>query len=789
MIKSWIKNIAIIILLFFAINAKAQTNPPFTNPFTNPYGTSNNGTNKVEDKTKKAITDKESKDAKEKLKENNGDVNADGVSSQENKDAEEQNKNPDGEGANVDVKQTAKGGIGKIEVFVKSDIYGVDFFKNSNFTFNDKQSSTPPSSYRLGPGDEIIINIWGPSENQSSNVIGKDGCIYPKYIGKINVQGLRFENAKQLIASKYRQVTAAGSNIDIQLGKSRTLKITMMGEVNKPGTYSISSFNTAFNAISLAGGVTDLANLREIQIRRNNMVVNTIDLYEYLRTGGDLDDTYLEDGDLINIGIYDKKVKAEGSFKRPMYYLLKNDEDLTNLLKLAGGPTFDARFSSIQVQTIINETPKLISINLKDLDTRNLTMVLKDGDVVIVKKINTTLSNTIKVSGSVNYPDMYQIENSEKLLDVIAKAGGLVSDAFTTTAFVYRGDNDLKTSSIKINLANIDKNNPLQNIELFAGDEIMIISKQSFLSKYNVEIMGEVRKPSKLPLMSNLTLKDVLIMSGGLTPEAENGRIEIAHITDGADNYSIKVKAGGNPTIETVIINPNLELDEAAKNIILFPFDKIYVRRKSDYKLMETVSISGEVNFPGEYPLLFPDETISSIINRCGGLKSSAFADAATLSRNPIGLVVINLPIAVKNPKTKNDITLKNGDAIIVPKVNNMIVVRGQVIKPINVLNDGTDYKLLDYISMCGGFGERPWKDRISVQYANGKNKSTKRIFFVRHYPKVLPGSIVTIPQKPIRKEYDFSWRDTQSIMGSVLTTMGSLTTAWAIIKSIPKTP
>jgi protein involved in polysaccharide export with SLBB domain len=248
----------------------------------------------------------------------------------------------------------------------------MDYFTNSVFNMSDKNTLTPPMDYRLGVGDEIVVNIYGQSETQQNYTIGRDGSISPRYIGKIYLQGMTFENAKNVIQNKFRSIVAA-STIDVQLGKIRTIKVTIIGEVNRNGTSTFSAFTTAISAIANAGGITKLGNLRNIEIKRNGRIVNTIDLYEFIRNGGSLEDQYLEDGDIINVGTYEKLVKAEGSFKRPMYYQLKENENLNNLIDLAGGPAFDARFSSVQIKSIIGEQPRILTVNLKDVNNKNET--------------------------------------------------------------------------------------------------------------------------------------------------------------------------------------------------------------------------------------------------------------------------------------------------------------------------------------------------------------------------------------------------------------------------------
>jgi protein involved in polysaccharide export with SLBB domain len=677
-------------------------------------------------------------------------------------------------------------------------IYGMSFFavKNNALTLSDNAMATPPASYKIGPGDEILVNIWGPSEEQLSYDVGKDGSIYPRYIGKINVAGLSFNSAKNLIINRFKSKIAAGSNVDVQLGAARSIKITVMGEIKQPGTITLSAFNTALNAIRYAGGPTVLANLREIEIKRNGYVVNTIDLYEFIKTGGSLDDIYLDDGDIVNVGISEKIVTAAGSFKRPMRYILKKDETLDDLINYAGGPSFDGRFSNITVKTIVNEQPRLITVNKNLYEKEGSTLLLYDGDEVIINKVNPNYANTIQIIGAVNYPDDYQVVDGERIMDVIRKAGGLVSDAFTARAYLYRGNTFDSEEAIKIDITNL-KDEDGGNILILPGDKISIISKSEFQSNYSVEVVGSVRKPGSIKYIKNIKLRDLLILSGGLTNEAESGRIEIVSIADSVNNVSIDLK--GAPLLTTVQINPDLEIDKISEEIVLKPFDKVYIRKKSDFTLLKKVLLKGEVKYPGEYPLLKANETISSLIERAGGLTKEAYLDGCLLYRSSLSeneklgilkerkslisgiskvdssdvkslerlnegidasttnvnkvKIVFNLAEALAKPNSENDIAIKDLDEIEIPKLNETVTVIGLVQSPSTFKFTKNFITALDLIEASGGFAENANKKKVSVRYSNGVTRKVSNYYLFQLYPSVRPGCVVSVPAKAPKKD------------------------------------
>lgn len=659
----------------------------------------------------------------------------------------------------------------KKEVLDKTKkVYGADFFDNNSFDLSDKAPSAPPVDYRLGPGDELIISLWNAGELQKSYTISKDGSIFPQLVGKIYLQGQTMEAAAKTITSKFRKVVPANTSIDVQLGKARTIRVTIIGEVKKPGTYTISAFNTALNALYRAGGISEIGNLRKIQIQREGRVIDEIDLYKYLDQNGQYNEVYLEDNDFIRVNVYEKKISATGEFKRPMYYLMKEDEGLHDLILLAGGPNFNARNSLIHIKTVINEEEKYIDLNgRKFIDANSdADLVLKDGDVVSLKPINEGLSNIVRMEGAVNYPDDYEVKPGEKLSQLIERAGGISSNAYLPRAYLFRGANNLESEAIKINIADLSKSG---DIELLSGDNVRILSQKDFQQNYQIEVIGYVRKPGKVTYYKNLRLKDALLLSGGLRLDAENGRIEISNIVDSVDNYNI---ATDGSNIRIISINSNLQIDEASDNIILKPLDRVYVRRKSEFLTQEKITILGEVAYPGEYVLVAKNEKLSSLIKRSGGLNKGAFVEGAKLIRNNVGPVVIDLPAALEKTGAKQDIILRDSDVIIIPPVNDIVSVRGEVQQPINIKFDKDNTSLNYYIASAGGFGDRPWRARINVKYLSGRIKNTKNFLFFHLYPKVKPGSLVTVPRK-MEKENKTKFSELFTYSLSAITTLATL--------------
>ena len=671
--------------------------------------------------------------------------------------------------------------------------YGMNLFRGG-VVASITELSTPPLDYPIGVYDQIIVSLWNGAEATLDYTVARDGSIFPTSIGKIYLQGLTFENVRSLLIRRFKSFVPPSTNISVSIGQPRTISINVAGEVNTQGPVTVSAFTNAFNVIALAGGPTDLANLREILIKRNGKVIDALDVYKYLTTGDFGKHIYLENNDFVILQTVEKKVKAEGKFKRPMFYQLKKDEGMKALLKYSGGLEREAFSSGVKVYRTELEKQTINDVNVTAIinptnDARfiNQDFMLNDGDIVKVIAVNPGLTNKIEMKGEISYPGQYETRKGDKLFDLINRAGGITRNTYLPRAYIFRGGGDstnIKASRVEVNLSDITRNDTssIYNVELFANDQVLLFNSNQFADKQYVEIFGEVRKEGKVNKYGGMTLQDLIYLSGGLKQSAEFGRIEIASIVD-IDS----AKGMQQPTrtvLKTVRLSPNLELDSVSKNIELRPYDQIYVRKNPTFELQQLVQINGLVQYSGPYPRLSKYERISSYIQRAGGIKENADLSGAILYRkktqffrenvttkvasltDSIGSIVLdsvktsiadvaNEPVsidlyrALKYRNSKYDIILQEGDVIFVPEINPFVNVKGVVQSPLKLTFDKEHSNVGYYIDKAGGFGIRPWRKRIFVTYANGKSRRTKNIFFMHFYPRVKEGATVTVPLRP----------------------------------------
>ena len=666
------------------------------------------------------------------------------------------------------------------------ETYGANIFFNA--AVNDlSEMSTPPLDYPIGVGDHIIVSLWGGGEYQEDYVVARDGAIFPSSLGKITVQGLTFETAQSLIRARFSSRVPVGTNIQITLGQPRSININVVGEVANPGPKTVSAFSNAFNVIALSGGVTEYGNLREIQIKRSGRVIETLDVYKYLNSGDVGRKIYLQNNDFVLVTFVNKKVFATGQFKRPMYYQLKTNEGIKDLIKYAGGFTPDAFSSGVKVIRTENETQVIHDVNATAIiKLKNQDVVLYDGDIVKVDLIKPGIINKVELIGAVAYPGMYEIRQNDRLFDVINRAGGITKNTYLPRAYVFRGAGDstnIKSNKLEINLTDINKDDrsSINNVPLQANDVIKLFTNSEFGDQQMVHIDGEVRNPGKVKKYGGMTLQDLIYLSGGLKTSAEYGRLEIASIVD-IDSAQLGIKPT-RTVVKTYSINANLELDSTASKVILKPFDEIHVRKNPTFELQENIHIEGLVKYPGYYPRLDKNERISSYVERAGGVLENANVGGVILYRKKNDLlrekiinkqtldsngnlnkdsilqnleepVSIDLLKALAQKNTQYDIVLQKGDILYVPEKNPFVTIQGKVQSPLKVAFEKENKQLKYYIDRAGGFGVRPWRRRIFVTYPNGKSRRTKNLFFIHFYPKVSEGCTITVPERPETKEF-----------------------------------
>lgn len=687
--------------------------------------------------------------------------------------------------------------------------FGTDVFQNSA-SYDIGELSTPPLDYPIGVGDHIVVALWGGSEYQGDYIVARDGAIFPNGLGKISVQGLTFETARSLIYARFKSVVPANTNIQVTLGQPRTITVNVGGEVDNPGPVTVSAFSNAYNVIGLAGGITEYGSVRDIQIKRNGKVIETIDVYKYLTSGEMESRIYLQNNDFVFVGNNVLKVLATGQFKRPMYYQLKKDEGIKALIKFSGGFTPEALTSAIKVIRTENEDQVIHDVNATAIiKLTNEDYELKDGDVVRAELVKEGLVNKLEIKGPVKYPGIYELRKNDHLFDVINRAGGITKSTYLARAYIFRGAGDstsIKSDKLQVNLTDFQNSNgasSVNNVLLMPNDIIQLFSGNEFGDQEFVDIFGEVRKEGHVRKYGGMTLQDLLYLSGGLKQSAEYGRLEISSIVD-IDSARQGLKPTRN-IIKDYAIKPNLELDSVASSIVLKPYDQIFVRKNPNFELQQNVQMLGLVNYAGYYSRLGKYERLSSYIERAGGIQDNANIGGAILFRKKIdylrekilykpkrdslgniikdstlaGLeepVSIDLYKAMHAKNSAHDIVLQEGDVVYIPEINPFITVRGKVQSPLKITFDKDHTNLGYYIDRAGGFGIRPWRKRVYVTYANGKSMRTKNILFFHLYPKVEEGSTINVPSRPENK--DFS-----NAAGTALTTAIPLVITYLIFK------
>ena len=676
--------------------------------------------------------------------------------------------------------------------------YGANVFSNAA-QYSTAELSTPPLDYPLGVGDNVVVSMYGGAEFQGEFLVGTDGSIFPKGMGKIYVGGMTFQNVQRMLYSRFAAVVPAGTNIDISLGRPRTININVVNEVNNPGIITVSAFSNAFNVIARAGGITETGNLRNILIKRNGRVIEELDVYKYLQSGDFGKHIYLQNNDFIIVPFYEKKVLATGQFRRPMYYQLRKDEGVKALLRYSGGLNSDAIGSNLSIIRSENESQNIKNVNATAiLKIEGQDAILEDGDIVKADLIKPGLVNRVEIRGEIKYPDEYEYRDGDKLFDLINRAGGITKNTYLQRAYVFRGAGDStnlqSADRLEVNLTDINTNNfdSRNNVSLLPNDVVQLFSASEFSDDVFVEIFGEVRKEGKLRKYGGMTLQDLLYLSGGLKPSAEFGRLEISSIVD-VDS----ARKGLKPTrtvVKSYGIDQDLQIDSAAALVLLKPYDQIFARKNPTFEFQQNIEIKGLVKYPGLYPRLNKFEKLSSYIGRAGGFKENANLSGALLFRrkpedardkpapttkfvsNKIARekldslgelkvldtvivkpldepVSIDLYRALKYKNSKHDIILRENDIIFIPEINPFVSIEGRVQSPLKMSFDKEHTNVSFYIDKAGGFGIKPWKKRLYVTYANGKSRRTKNFGFFHFYPRVEEGSVITVPSRPEGQE------------------------------------
>ncbi len=642
----------------------------------------------------------------------------------------------------------------------KAIIFGQSFFRDKNIsTFNRSTDMQAPDNYVLGVGDQLTINIWGYSSYSGSFTVDQSGSILPTQTGRIYVKGLAFADAKKLIKGRFSTtLDMSNSSLDVSLIYSRVIGVNIVGEVFEPGSYTMSATNTAFNALMAAQGPTNIGSLRNIYVKRDGQTIKTLDVYAFLLDPNSKQDFYLQNNDYIFIPPSSKVVSISGEVLRPNGFELLENENIVALLKFAGGITPKAFINNIIIQRYEGIENKLISLNLDSLLKDKGDFILRNGDQITINAIPDLIINQIKVNGPVTSPGIYSFKNGQRISDVLDK-NPLRNDALFNKGYIIRTNDDLTKQYIPFSpVAIIQNKKSSDNILLKNEDVINFFNKASFIDDFLIVVSGAVRTPGDYLYGNGMSLEDALYFSGGLKPEAANNRIEIARIMEVQQGNGVVAVP---VIIKSISINKDLTLDETAAGFQLQPSDQVTVRVASDFDKQTMVTVSGEVQYPGNYVMINRLETWTSVLNRAGGLSAAAYCEDAYIFRkeNGKGIMLSNLNKALKKPNSKYDYILKQGDEIIIPKKSNLVTITGLIkfpfmdsLKQINVpFSKGKRAKF--YIKHYGlGFTRSATPGRTYVVNPGQNVNDCKNFIFFNLYPKVKNASTIVATTTPPRE-------------------------------------
>lgn len=648
-------------------------------------------------------------------------------------------------------------------------VYGRDIFNNDELSWLPNLNMATPSDYVLGAGDALFIDIWGASQEEIECTISPDGTVVVEEIGPLHLGGMKIEEANNYLKEKLGSFYS-DCNVSLTLGETRSITIQVLGEVMVPGTYTMGSLATAFNALYAAGGIADVGTLRDIKVFRNGSVISTIDVYDFLVNGNTSANVRLEDNDVILVGTYDCLVKIDGKVKRPMYYEMKSTETLEQLIGYAGGFSGDAYTKNVRVLRKSGEEYSIHTV--KNSETASFT--ISDCDSVYVDSVVARFNNMIEIRGAVNHPGQYELSPSistvKQLVDV---AGGLREDAFLERAVMHREKDDLTLEMISVDLEGVVAGTA-DEIPLKKNDVLYVPSKRQLQGNLTFKINGEVRFPGIYTYVENTTIKDLILQAGGLTRAASTAKIDVfRRLFDPSASEVSDVRS----EVFSFSLENGFILDEDT-TFYLMPDDEVQVRKSPVFNQVQNVSVTGFVNFEGEYSITTTDFRISDLIENAGGLTGSAYTKGARLIRtmnedelsrkDPSDTrnyydVAVDLKKAIDNPKSEFDIVLRDGDHLIVPEINSTVKISGDVMYPISInYADGKNMKY--YIRNAGGFGKLASKSQTYVIYMNGSvNKLGRRA----GSSKIEPGCEIVVPSKPKRAGWTPS--ETLSMATSIL--------------------
>ena len=695
------------------------------------------------------------------------------------------------------------------EELPEDQVFGRNIFNTSNLTFEPSTNLPTPSNYRLGAGDQVIIDIWGTSQVSIQETISPDGAISIDNLGLVFLNGMTVNQATSYLRKELNKIYAGlsdespTSHIKVSLGNSRTIQVNVMGEVYQPGTYALSAFSTVFHALYNAGGVSEIGSLRNIQVVRNGKTIANVDVYDFIMQGKTKDDISLQEGDVIIVSPYEALVKIEGNVKRPMKYEMKSNETVSTLLKYAGNFSSDAYTRSMKVVRQNGKEYQIFTVDDMDYSV----FQLKDGDVITAEAILNRFENKLEIKGAVYRPGIYQFGgNLNTIKQLVEKADGVMADAFLGRAVLHRQREDLTREIIQVDMKGI-LNGSKPDIALKRNDVLYIPSIHDLQDLGNVEVFGEVARPGKYIFADNMTLEDLIIQAGGLLESASTVKVDVSRRIKNSKSTEVSSTIG---EMYSFALKDGFVVDGEA-GFVLKPYDQVYVRRSPGYQQQVNVMVKGEILYDGTYALTNKSERLSDLVKKAGGVTPYAYvkgsklmrkaneeemkrmADVSKLMQREMGglmdslkleldsiySVGIDLEKALAKPGSAADVVLREGDQLIIPEMTNTVKINGAVMMP-NTVTYQKGKSVNYYISQAGGFANGARKSKAFIIYMNGQVAEVK---WSSNKNLIEPGCEIVVPIKDKSKADKWG---IQTIIG-IASSLGSLGLTAASIANILK--
>lgn len=672
----------------------------------------------------------------------------------------------------------------------ENEVFGRNIFNNKMLTFEPALNVPTPSDYRLGAGDQVIIDVWGASQTTFNGNISPDGTVTLEGVGPVSLAGMTVAEANKNLKRQLGQYYA-DSDINLTVGQIRSIQVQVMGEVVTPGTYTLSALSSAFNALYAAGGVNEIGTLRDIKVYRRGKIISTIDVYDYILNGNIAGDVRLADNDVIVVGPYDCLVNIDGKVKRPMYYEMKESESVGRLLDYAGGFTGDAFRDNVRLVRKSGREHTIHTVGEFEMNGFHL----KDGDSLYVDSVIPRFSNMAEVRGAVFHPGMFQMDgNIQTVRQLIKAADGLREDAFVTRAVMHRQKDDLTIEMLPVDVKGIMEGT-VADVPLRKNDVLFIPSMTEMRGEHTFAISGEVNYPGKYHYADKTSIEDLILQAGGLTDAASHAKVDVYRriidvnaVTDNekmAETFTFHLRDG-------FVIGEKEEF-------FLQPYDEVVVRKSPMYEAQRKVTVAGAVNFTGEYVMLHSGYRLTDLLRDAGGLSTMAYVKGARLRRNyteeelnqrtiqqeesqielyeislksgsdfdmerakalmdmkqgkdKTYIVAIDLEKAMAKPGSIADVMLREGDVLDIPQFSSMIKISGEVQNPISVgYVEGKSLKY--YINKAGGYSDNARKKKTYAIYMNGSTDELGR----RAKRGIQPGCEIVVPARPQKERMSSS--------------------------------